>query len=178
MTRRLLSICLGITAHRVGKSVKYPKKRPIITWSCENLNSPDSGMDYSTYVLMNAEAEFKFSCPVCHQHIQMPVTAAGSQIECPTCFREIIVPKSPGGETTKLILRGTQVGTAKTRFQPKPAAPHNGHKAASAKFVAIVTLLVATVVFVIASYAKSHDQQQKTSNNNRPTADWIAKASR
>lgn len=75
---------------------------------------------------MTPEAEFTFACPVCHQHIKAPTTAAGVHIECPTCFQQIIIPKAPGGETTKLILRATQAGKAQTRYQPQPSGqpPH------------------------------------------------------
>jgi hypothetical protein len=47
------------------------------------------------------------------------VANAGEHVECPTCHKQIIVPKVPGGATTKLILRGTQVSSTRgsTRFQ-------------------------------------------------------------
>ena len=68
---------------------------------------------------MRPATEFKFSCPVCHQHIMAAVASAGAQIECPTCFQQILVPRTPGGDTTKLILCGTKVaGKTQTQFQP------------------------------------------------------------
>jgi hypothetical protein len=70
---------------------------------------------------MNPLAEFKFACPVCHQHIVTAAVSAGYQIECPTCFRQIVVPKAPGGATTRLILRGTHAAAKKqTRFHAAP----------------------------------------------------------
>src|SRR5262245_46326040 len=98
---------------------------------------------------MRPVTEFKFSCPVCHQHIMVASSCGGSQTKCPTCFRDIIVPKAPGNATTKLILRGTQPGgKTQTRFQP---ASRNGKSfSASALIVTVVAislLLAGLVVF-------------------------------
>ncbi len=40
-------------------------------------------------------AEFKFSCPLCQQHILCDVDYSGSQINCPSCQKEIVVPQPP-----------------------------------------------------------------------------------
>jgi hypothetical protein len=53
-------------------------------------------------------SEFKFTCPVCSQHIAADSSAAGAQIECPTCFQKIIVPQAPRADS-KYILSATQV---------------------------------------------------------------------
>ena len=39
-------------------------------------------------------AEFKFSCPLCNQHIQCDTGYAGMQINCPSCNKAIVVPHS------------------------------------------------------------------------------------
>ncbi len=54
---------------------------------------------------MTTIREFKFACPVCHQHIECSAEAGGQVVACPTCFQNIIVPAAPTGHTTKLILR-------------------------------------------------------------------------
>lgn len=73
---------------------------------------------------MTTKREFKFACPVCHQHILCDASAAGSQVECPTCFRGIIIPKAPGYTTTRLILRGThpKVRPSRPATEIKPAS--------------------------------------------------------
>jgi hypothetical protein len=40
-------------------------------------------------------AEFKFSCPLCHQHILCDVGYSGMQINCPVCQQAIVVPQAP-----------------------------------------------------------------------------------
>ena len=52
-------------------------------------------------------SEFKFTCPVCGQHIAADSSGAGAQIECPTCFQRIIVPQAPRADS-KYILSATQ----------------------------------------------------------------------
>lgn len=49
-------------------------------------------------------SEFKFACPICHQHIRSDSSASGTQIECPTCFRKIVVPQPPADEASGLVL--------------------------------------------------------------------------
>jgi ribosomal protein S27E len=62
---------------------------------------------------MNTIQEFKFACPLCHQHIVYEADMAGVQIECPGCLRTIVVPKSTKTTGTKLMLQGMQ-----TRVRP------------------------------------------------------------
>ena len=40
-------------------------------------------------------AEFKFSCPLCNQHILCDVSYSGMQINCPVCQQAIVVPQAP-----------------------------------------------------------------------------------
>ena len=40
-------------------------------------------------------AEFKFSCPLCNQHIQCDSDYSGMQINCPSCQKSIVVPQAP-----------------------------------------------------------------------------------
>jgi len=73
---------------------------------------------------MSPVREFKFACPVCHQHIQCDAASSGQTIACPTCFRDLIVPQAPTGHTTKLILRGTQApAIRKAPFKPAAVKP-------------------------------------------------------
>lgn len=58
-------------------------------------------------VLYEFMSEFKFSCPVCGQHIAADASDSGKQIECPTCFQKIIVPEAPKADS-KYILSATQ----------------------------------------------------------------------
>jgi outer membrane lipoprotein-sorting protein len=41
-------------------------------------------------------SEFKFSCPACDQHMLVPESYAGAQINCPSCQKLIAVPDAPG----------------------------------------------------------------------------------
>lgn len=108
--------------------------------------------------------EFKFACPVCHQHIMANSDMAGAQVECPTCFRQIIVPQSKMGNTTKLILRGTQVKKGRTSI-----AAVSGHKPSPgetslATLAAVVFLIVTTLVFAVRNYARNSDYTFKPDN--------------
>ena len=38
-------------------------------------------------------ADFKFSCPVCGQHIRYEARYSGRRIECPACRKQIVVPE-------------------------------------------------------------------------------------
>jgi predicted RNA-binding Zn-ribbon protein involved in translation (DUF1610 family) len=67
--------------------------------------------------LSQVMSEFKFTCPVCGQHIAADSTAAGAQIECPTCYQPIIVPRPPRPDS-KYILSATQYIRP-----PPPASP-------------------------------------------------------
>jgi hypothetical protein len=40
-------------------------------------------------------AEFKFSCPLCQQHILCDTDYSGNRINCPSCQKEIVVPQAP-----------------------------------------------------------------------------------
>jgi ribosomal protein S27E len=71
------------------------------------------GTEFSTSNAMNTIQEFKFACPLCHQHIVYEADMAGVQIECPGCLRTIVVPKSTKTTGTKLMLQGMQ-----TRVRP------------------------------------------------------------
>src|SRR5208282_4671950 len=62
-------------------------------------------------------SEFKYSCPVCGQHIRCDSSQAGSVMECPTCFQKITVPQAPATDDSKLIITGTKVGE-----RPMPTA--------------------------------------------------------
>ena len=63
-------------------------------------------------------SEFKYSCPVCGQHIRCDTSQAGAVMDCPTCFQKIVVPMPLENADSKIILTGT-------RFTGKvsPAAP-------------------------------------------------------
>jgi hypothetical protein len=61
-------------------------------------------------------SEFKFACPVCGQHITVPSSSSGTQMECPTCFRKIVVPQAPAGNDSKLLLEAAQP------TQPRPTS--------------------------------------------------------
>src|SRR5437868_507756 len=88
----------------------FGKTRALGPLSNRMCSEPRVGTDNSIDRAVKPAAEFKFSCPVCHQHIAAGAESAGTEIECPTCFRPIMVPRSPGNATTKLILRGRQAG--------------------------------------------------------------------
>ena len=96
---------------------------------------------------MNPVLEFKFACPVCHQHIKCEAAASGQILSCPTCFRNIIVPQPPSGQTTRLILRAKQASTRK-----QTAAPAALRQSAAARktfaVAAAAAVVVAAVVFV------------------------------
>ena len=66
--------------------------------------------------LRQAMSEFKFTCPVCGQHIAADSTASGAQIECPTCFQKIIIPQAPRADS-RYILSATQY------IKPPPVTP-------------------------------------------------------
>ena len=117
---------------------------------------------------MTTNREFKFACPVCHQHIECDVEAAGSQIECPTCFKQIIVPKAPSGATTKLILRGTQPKATPSRLAtgikpvPQPLAAHT-----SLITLATVSALIALGASMLFSHLKVFKQAHRESPVNQ-----------
>jgi DNA-directed RNA polymerase subunit RPC12/RpoP len=53
-------------------------------------------------------SEFKYSCPVCGQHMKCDTAQAGSVMDCPTCFQKIVVPMPPMSADSKLIMTGTK----------------------------------------------------------------------
>jgi hypothetical protein len=126
------------------------------------------GTSYSTCKSMTTTREFKFACPVCHQHIVCDAEAAGSQIECPTCYKQIIVPKAPGGATTKLILRGTQPKATPSRLAtrikpvPQPLAAHT-----SLTTLAALSALIALGTAMIFSHLNIFKQAHTESPVNQ-----------
>jgi DNA-directed RNA polymerase subunit RPC12/RpoP len=93
-------------------------------------------------------SEFKFTCPVCGQHIAADSSASGAQIECPTCFQKIIVPQAPRADS-KYILSATQYikSTPATTTPPAPA----GSKIPSRRnFLLAIVVLVALVCVLLA----------------------------
>ncbi|MGA2801240.1 MAG: hypothetical protein ABSE97_02545 [Verrucomicrobiota bacterium] len=81
--------------------------------SCKHQVSFSFGTESSASGGMNTIQEFKFACPICHQHIICDPDTAGMQIECPSCWKTIVVPKSTKTTGTKLMLQGMQ-----TRVRP------------------------------------------------------------
>jgi len=53
-------------------------------------------------------SEFKFTCPVCGQHMMCDSSQAKTVMECPTCFQKITAPQAPAPDA-KFILTGTKV---------------------------------------------------------------------
>jgi ribosomal protein S27E len=100
--------------------------------------------------------EFKFACPLCHQHIAYDLDTAGVQIQCPGCSETIVVPKSTKTTGTKLMLQG-----AHTKVKPTlpmsitassraAAMPHPHSERASMLLLAAavtVVLIIAGVIF-------------------------------
>ena len=116
---------------------------------------------------MNPVREFKFSCPVCHQHIRCDAASSGQIIGCPTCFRNIIVPQAPTNNTTKLILRATQAPATRKETKPNAGRPLTVRKTFGFATV-IAALLTVTATFVkhfklahrqpVAGETSNHDQ--------------------
>ena len=114
---------------------------------------------------MKTAVEFKFSCPVCHQHIAADSSMAGMQIDCPTCFRAIIVPKAPIGNTTKLILRGTHA-KKQTSISSAVHQQNSGNHPSLKKLSVVVALITGLLVYAVSSYAKYNDQLHKQALKN------------
>src|ERR1017187_63058 len=53
-------------------------------------------------------SEFKFTCPVCGQHMMCDSSQAKTVMECPTCFQKITAPQASAPDA-KFILTGTKV---------------------------------------------------------------------
>ena len=102
---------------------------------------------------MNTVREFKFACPICHQHITCDANSGGQVIPCPTCYRKIVVPQAPTGNTTKLILRakpaGAAVASAKASVAKLNAPAHT-----SLAVVAAISMLVVTGAVLLANHLK------------------------
>jgi hypothetical protein len=102
---------------------------------------------------VNTVREFKFACPVCHQHITCDASSGGQVIACPTCYREIVVPHAPSGNTTKLILRAKQAeargGSAAAAVAKKNAPAHT-----SLAVVAAISMLVVAGAVLLANHLK------------------------
>jgi hypothetical protein len=102
---------------------------------------------------VNTVREFKFGCPICHQHIKCDASSSGQIIACPTCYRQIVVPQAPSGNTTKLILRAKQAAapSAAARVAPvqRRATAH-----ASLAMVAAISMLVVAGAVLIANHLK------------------------
>jgi hypothetical protein len=119
---------------------------------------------------MTTKREFKFACPVCHQHIVCDAEAAGSQIECPTCFKQIVVPEAPSGATPKLILRGTQPKATPSRLAtrikpvPQPLAAHT-----SLTTLAAISTLIALGAAMVFNHLKVFKQADRESPVNQTT---------
>jgi hypothetical protein len=116
------------------------------------------GTKHSIACSVKPANEFKFACPVCHQHMLADVASAGEHVECPTCHKQIIVPKVPGGATTKLILRGTQVSSTRGSTRFKGAGPQVVARTAvsipmqpSLVMVAVVSFLVVAALILALS---------------------------
>jgi hypothetical protein len=97
--------------------------------------------------LRQAMSEFKFTCPVCGQHIAADSGASGAQIECPTCFQKIIIPQAPRADS-KYILSATQY------IKPPPVTPSpspaGGRSSSRKEFPLAIVALVAFACVLLA----------------------------
>jgi ribosomal protein S27E len=50
-------------------------------------------------------AEFKFSCPLCGQHIQCDTSYSGTEINCPICQQAIVVPQAAAAPAARVKSR-------------------------------------------------------------------------
>ena len=103
-------------------------------------------------------SEFKYSCPVCGQHIKVDSSQAGTTMECPTCFQKIIVPQAPTSEDQKFIIQGTKVGAerpvplaAATAETPPPPVPE---KPSFLPAILVLVLVGAAAVLWLALHGK------------------------
>ena len=94
-------------------------------------------------------SEFKYTCPVCGQHIKCDASQSGSEMECPTCLQKIIAPQAPATAGQKFIIRGKKAGDRTREPAPEvPAAPRRDFPlAAVALVVFLILTATATVVF-------------------------------
>jgi hypothetical protein len=110
-------------------------------------------------------AEFKFSCPLCNQHIQCDTGYAGMQINCPSCNQAIIVPHSaaappasagrpayeapppppppPGSAPALATRQSTTIPAGGKRFPGAPGAqPPPKSKSKALKTVLVITACI------------------------------------
>jgi DNA-directed RNA polymerase subunit RPC12/RpoP len=93
-------------------------------------------------------SEFKFSCPVCGQHIAADSSATGAQIECPTCFQKIIIPEAPKADS-KYILSATQYIKSPPLTPPRPP---DRSRAARKSYTPVLAGAAAVVVAIGATF--------------------------
>jgi DNA-directed RNA polymerase subunit RPC12/RpoP len=102
-------------------------------------------------------SEFKYTCPVCGQHIKCDSSQSGSEMECPTCLQKIIAPQAPASAHQKFIITGKKAeerprGPVSAVSTPAvPATPMRNFPFAA---VALVVLLVLTAAAAIVFRAK------------------------
>jgi hypothetical protein len=105
--------------------------------------------------IFNSMSEFKFVCPVCHQHIKCESWRSNTMMECPTCFQRIIVPQAPASDDVELIITGSRarkrsVSKPETNLgmPPAPTPPAKGSPVAGIAFVILLcTVIAAAFVF-------------------------------
>jgi len=98
---------------------------------------------------VNTVREFKFACPVCHQHIKCDASSSGQIMACPTCYRQIVVPHAPSGNTTKLILRAKQADVPVGHRYVAVTKRNEPAHASLAMVAAISVLVVAGAVLLV-----------------------------
>jgi hypothetical protein len=113
--------------------------------------------------LYQAMSEFRFTCPVCGQHMAVDTGAAGAQIECPTCFQRIIVPQAPRADS-RYILSATQyIKPQVTPSSPPTLTPpvHSRGKLTSAVLIsAIFIVLLAAALYLLFQKSSVSDAAQ------------------
>ena len=95
-------------------------------------------------------SEFKFVCPVCHQHIKCESWRSNSMMECPSCFQRIIVPPAPADDNVELIITGSKahkrMASRPETNLGRPSAPSQPAKNFPVAGIAFVILLCAAIV--------------------------------
>ncbi|MGA2247562.1 MAG: hypothetical protein ABSH48_21460 [Verrucomicrobiota bacterium] len=80
-------------------------------------------------------ANFKFSCPHCHQRLQCDEVMSGRQIQCPHCETLIRIPRVPGktaqyvpesGKTWDTFVGGKAEPPKKLSINPRKDSAPNG----------------------------------------------------
>lgn len=94
--------------------------------------------------------EFKFSCPLCGQHIECDTSYAGALINCPACQQSIIVPQPPAAEAPPVLppaAPATRAGAAAPiAGQRRAGTPPPAKKSNTLRNVLVVTACVVVVV--------------------------------